>query len=111
MVSICPLNDINRSQWRGRRRRDNIQSTQVLEQKREGAFIATPINNTSPAPPKELRDSLFAEVFQSEFCLNHPITQSSDEPEFVPASDAAIALLHQQCSKTAQMWRKWASFQ
>src|SRR4029077_14021960 len=50
MVSVCPLNYINRSRWRGRRWRDNIQLTQVLEQKREGAFIATPINNTSPAP-------------------------------------------------------------
>src|SRR4029077_18666718 len=111
MVSVCPLNYINRSRWRGRRWRDNIQLTQVLEQKREGAFIATPINNTSPAPPKELRRASFVEVFQSKLCLNHPVAQSGDQPKFAPAGHTAVTLLRQQRGKTAEMWRKWTCFQ
>src|SRR5712671_5832542 len=49
ILSVVSLNHINGSQWGRRRRRDDVRLTQVLEQKREGAFIAAPINNTSPA--------------------------------------------------------------
>jgi hypothetical protein len=83
----------------------------VLEQQREGAFVAAPINDTSPAPPKEIRHASFIEVFQSKLCLNHPFAQSSNQAKFVPAGHTAVTLLRQQPSKTAEMWRKWACFQ
>ena len=109
IAPVVPFDQINRSQWCRRRRRDNIQLTQVSEQKRERAFIAAPINNTSP--PEELRRVSFIEVFQSKLCLNHPVAQSSYQPKFVPAGHTAVALLRQQRSKIAEMWRKWACFQ
>jgi hypothetical protein len=70
-------------------------------------LIAASVNNTLPAPAKELGGLLFIEVFDPQLSLNHPSAQISNQSKHIPASHTAIALLNQQRSELVQMLSKW----